>query len=107
MRDYDPSIPDLYGDPDQLIQAVLNIVRNAARAVDRQGEVILRTRVLRQFTIGSVRHRLVVKVDVEDNGPGVAPAILPSIFLPMVSGSDGGAGLGLSIAQSLVNQHGA
>jgi len=106
LRDYDPSIPDLYGDPDQLIQAVLNIVRNAARAVDRQGEVILRTRVLRQFTIGSVRHRLVVKVDVEDNGPGVTPAILPSIFLPMVSGSEGGAGLGLSIAQSLVNQHG-
>lgn len=106
LRDYDPSIPELYGDPDQLIQAVLNIVRNAVRAVDRQGRVILRTRVLRQFTIGSVRHRLVVKVDVEDNGPGVPTAILPSIFLPMVSGSEGGAGLGLSIAQSLVNQHG-
>jgi len=105
VRDYDPSIPELYGDPDQLIQAVLNIVRNAARAVDRHGRVILRTRVLRQFTIGSVRHRLVIKVDVEDNGPGVPPEIQPSIFLPMVSGSHGGAGLGLSIAQSLVNQH--
>jgi two-component system nitrogen regulation sensor histidine kinase GlnL len=105
VRDYDPSIPDLYGDPDQLIQAILNIVRNAARAVGRYGRVILRTRVLRQFTIGSVRHRLVVKLDVEDNGPGIPPEILPSIFLPMVSGSQEGAGLGLSIAQSLVGEH--
>jgi len=108
VRDYDPSIPDLYVDSDRIIQALLNIVRNAARAVgDREdGCVTLRTRILRQFTIGTLRHRLVVEVGIEDNGPGIPEEIREKLFYPMVTASEGGMGLGLSIAQSLINQHG-
>lgn len=106
VRDYDPSIPDLVADPDQLIQAVLNLVRNAAQAVGERGEILLRSRTLRQYTIGQLRHKLVVKVDVVDNGPGIAPDMMESIFYPMVTGRPDGTGLGLSIAQSIINQHG-
>lgn len=102
VRDYDPSIPLLKGDSDQLIQAFLNIARNAARALDNRGEMTLRTRVLRQFTLGSQRHRLVAKIEISDNGPGIPNAIRETLFLPMISASDGGMGLGLSIAQSLI-----
>jgi two-component system nitrogen regulation sensor histidine kinase GlnL len=105
VRDYDPSIPDIRGDPDQLIQAVLNIVRNAAKALKGRGRIRLRTRVQRQFTIGNHRHRLVLTLEVIDNGPGIPDSLMEQIFYPMVSGS-GGMGLGLSIAQSLINQHG-
>lgn len=105
-RDYDPSIPPVKGDQDQLIQALLNIARNGARAVGKQGRLMLRTRVLRQFTISNVRHRLVVSAEVEDNGPGIPQDLQERIFLPMVSGSEGGTGLGLTIAQTLINQHG-
>jgi len=104
--DYDPSIPDVSGDQDQLIQALLNIMRNATRAVADGGQILLRTRVLRQFTIGNRRHRLVLLVEVEDDGPGIPPELQERIFLPMVSGADGGSGLGLTIAQNLVSQHG-
>lgn len=104
-RDYDPSIPELVGDSDQLIQAVLNIVRNAVRAVGDGGNVTLRTRVQRQFTIGNARHRLVAQLDIIDDGPGVPQEILEKIFYPMVTSGTGGMGLGLSIAQSLINQH--
>jgi two-component system nitrogen regulation sensor histidine kinase GlnL len=104
--DYDPSIPPLQqADSDQLIQAFLNIMRNAARAVGVRGSITLRTRVLRQFTIGMQRHALVLRADVEDNGPGIPSELQPSIFYPMVSAAEGGSGLGLSIAQTLVNQH--
>jgi len=106
VRDYDPSIPDITADADQLIQALLNIVRNAARAVAGTGTITLRSRVQRQFTIGSIRHRLVAKVQVIDNGPGIPPELLEKIFYPMVSGTEDGMGLGLSIAQSLISQHG-
>ena len=106
VRDYDPSIPDLVADPDQLIQAVLNLVRNAAQAVGERGEILLRSRTLRQYTIGHLRHKLVIKVDVVDNGPGIAPDMMESIFYPMVTGRPDGTGLGLSIAQSIINQHG-
>lgn len=106
IRDYDPSIPDLYGDADQLIQSFLNIVRNAARAVaPAQGKVILRSRVVRNFTIGNHRHRLVAKIDVEDNGPGIPADIRDKLFFPMVTSGTGGMGLGLSIAQTLINRH--
>lgn len=105
LRDYDPSIPSLEGDADRLIQALLNIARNAAHAAGQDGCVTLRTRVLRQFTIGSVRHRLVLGVDIEDNGPGIPEELMDRIFFPMVSGRSGGTGLGLAIAQELVNQH--
>lgn len=111
IRDYDPSIPDLLGDKEQLIQAVLNIVRNAVEALAAMPEpptrptVLLRTRTLRQFTIGTQRHRLVAKVDIGDNGPGIPPALVETIFLPMVSGRPDGTGLGLSISQSIINRH--
>lgn len=104
-RDYDPSIPELVGDMDQLIQAVLNIVRNAVRAVGDGGQVVLRTRIQRQFTLGNRRHRLVMQLDIIDDGPGIPEDIREKIFYPMVTSGTGGVGLGLSIAQSLINQH--
>ncbi len=105
-RDYDPSIPGLIGDPDQLIQAVLNIVRNAVQAMEGSGEILLRTRVQRQITIGHKRHKLVAQLDIVDNGPGIPQAIREEIFYPMITGRADGTGLGLSLAQNLVNQHG-
>ena len=106
VRDYDPSIPDVYADPDLLIQATLNVARNAVQAVGMQGTAILRTRIHRRLTIGHQRHRLVVRIDVLDDGPGVPEALRETLFYPMVTGRADGTGLGLSIAQSLVNQHG-
>ncbi len=104
--DYDPSIPDLVGDRDQLIQALLNIVRNAAQSVGEDGRVAVRTRCHRQFTIGQQRHRLVIGIDVADNGPGIPASMVENIFYPMVTGREGGTGLGLSIAQELIHRHG-
>ena len=112
QSDYDPSLPDLQADPDQLIQALLNIVRNAVEALTEQiqrGEparILLRTRVQRQVTIAQHRYRLVVRVDIIDNGPGVDPEFMDNIFYPMVTGRPEGTGLGLSIAQDLVNRQG-
>ena len=105
VTDYDPSIPEMMADRDQLIQAVLNIVGNAVQAIGNQGEIILRTRTLRQFTIGHTLHKLVCKVSIIDNGPGIPEDMIESIFYPMVTGRAEGTGLGLSIAQSLINQH--
>lgn len=110
-RDYDPSLPELNADPDQLIQAILNITGNALQALMENPEqkeppcIVLRTRHMRQFTIGAVRHRLVMRIDITDNGPGIPPALLESIFYPMVSGRANGTGLGLSIAQDIVHQY--
>lgn len=113
-RDYDPSIPDLPGDKEQLIQAFLNIARNAMEAAfEHQGSdkatefptITFRTRALRQFTIGQKRHRLVCRVDIIDNGPGIPPDLLQNIFYPMISGRATGTGLGLSITQSIIGQH--
>lgn len=111
VRDYDPSIPDLLIDREQMIQAVLNIVRNAMQAISGQkndmglGRISLRTRTLRQFTIGHTRHRLVVKVEIIDNGPGIPPELQETIFYPMVSGRADGTGLGLAITQNIISQH--
>lgn len=109
-RDYDPSLPEIWGDKDQLIQAILNIVRNARQALaenpdQKDPKIVIRTRALRQFTIGHVRHRLILLVEVEDNGPGVDKELQETMFYPMVSGRASGTGLGLSISQSIVNQH--
>ncbi|MEJ2345369.1 MAG: ATP-binding protein, partial [Gammaproteobacteria bacterium] len=106
IRDYDPSIPLLQADPDQLIQAVLNLVRNSVQALGSNGQITLRTRAQRQITIGHERHKLVLTVEVIDNGPGIPKEILEKIFYPLVTGHANGTGLGLSIAQSLVNRHG-
>jgi len=108
LRDYDPSLPEFFCDRSQLIQAALNIMRNALQAAPEPNEckITLRSRAQRQFTIGSQLHRLVCRVDFIDNGPGIPEDILPSVFAPMVTGRAHGTGLGLSIAQSITNMHG-
>jgi two-component system nitrogen regulation sensor histidine kinase GlnL len=105
IRDYDPSLPWLWGDRDLLIQAVLNIVRNALQALGDRGRITLRTRILHKFTIGHTRHRRVIRADIVDNGPGIPKALQDTLFYPMVTGRDEGTGLGLTIAQTLINQH--
>ncbi len=108
FRDYDPGLPEFRADRAQLIQAVLNIVRNALQVADepKHCEITLRTRSQRQFTIGTRRHRLVCRIDIIDNGPGVPENMQHAIFAPMVTGRADGTGLGLSIAQAIVNRHG-
>ncbi|WP_421683214.1 nitrogen regulation protein NR(II) [Stutzerimonas urumqiensis] len=110
VRDYDPSIPELCLDREQMIQAVLNIVRNAMQALSGHtdlgiGRITLRTRTLRQFTIGHVRHRLVARIEIIDNGPGIPPELQNTLFYPMVSGRPDGTGLGLAITQNIISQH--
>ncbi len=105
-RDYDPSIPPLPAARDQLIQALLNLVRNALQAVGGNGRVTLRTRTHRRFTIGDVQHRLVARIDIIDDGPGIQPELVDQIFYPMVTSRPEGSGIGLPIAQTLVDQHG-
>ena len=109
-RDYDTSIPEFRGDREQLIQAVLNIAHNAAQALteriaDGDARLVFRTRVARQVTIGKQRFRLALELHIEDNGPGVAEDIRDRIFYPLVSGREGGSGLGLTLAQTFVQQH--
>jgi two-component system nitrogen regulation sensor histidine kinase GlnL len=102
-RDYDPSLPPVLGDREQLIQAVLNIARNAAQA--RAAQIAFRTRAVRQITIMRQRHRLALELQVIDDGPGVPAEIQERIFNPLVSGREGGTGLGLSLAQTFVQYH--
>lgn len=110
IRDYDTSIPEFRGDREQLIQAVLNIAHNAAQALaDRvaagDAEITFRSRIARQVTFGKQRYRLALELHVIDNGPGVPDSIKDRIFYPLVSGRDGGSGLGLTLAQTFVQQH--
>ena len=104
-RDYDTSLPELVGDREQLIQAVLNIARNAAQAMQGEGEIVLRTRVLRQVTLAKKRYRLALEIKVVDNGPGIPETVRERMFYPLVSGREGGSGLGLTIAQNFVQHH--
>ena len=103
--DYDPSIPELLADKDQLIQAILNIVKNAVQALNGIGNICIRTRIHRQVTIGRKRYKLAVKCDIIADGPGIHADMMNRIFYPMITGRADGTGLGLSIAQALVNQH--
>ncbi len=110
QRDYDISIPEFRGDREQLIQAVLNIAHNAVQALTERiaqgsGRITLRTRIARQVTLGKQRYRLALELHVEDNGPGIPESIRDRIFYPLVSGRDGGSGLGLTLAQTFVQQH--
>jgi two-component system nitrogen regulation sensor histidine kinase GlnL len=110
MRDYDISIPDFRGDREQLIQAVLNIAHNAAQALAERvaagdAQIIFKTRIARQVTFGKQRYRLALELHVIDNGPGVPDSIKDRIFYPLVSGREGGSGLGLTLAQTFVQQH--
>ena len=110
FRDYDVSIPDFRGDREQLIQAVLNIAHNAAQVLAERraggdAEITFRTRIARQVTFGRQRYRLALELHVIDNGPGVPDSIKDRIFYPLVSGREGGSGLGLTLAQTFVQQH--
>jgi two-component system nitrogen regulation sensor histidine kinase GlnL len=105
-RDYDPSLPEGRFDRDQVVQALLNVARNAMQAVGAHGRIIMRTRVRSGVNIGKSRHRLVVAIEVEDNGPGVPPDLAKTLFLPLVTGRSNGSGLGLAVAQDLATRHG-
>jgi two-component system nitrogen regulation sensor histidine kinase GlnL len=105
-RNYDPSLPPVMADRDRLVQAFLNLVQNAVQAAPDGGQVVLRTRIQRQFTIGTRLHRLVLRADVVDNGPGIAASLADSLFIPLVTGRPDGHGLGLPIAQSIVQRLG-
>jgi len=110
VRDYDTSIPEFRGDREQLIQAVLNIAHNACQALQERiaagdARLILRTRIARQVTFGKQRYKLALELHVIDNGPGVPDSIKDRIFFPLVSGREGGSGLGLTLAQTFVQQH--
>ncbi len=104
-RDYDPSLPNASLDRDQIIQALINIARNALQAVGNGGRIALRTRALSNVSIGSVRHRLVASIQIEDDGPGVPPELRSSIFYPLVTGRTQGSGLGLAVAQDVAIRH--
>lgn len=110
VRDYDPSIPDLIGDRGQLIQALLNISRNALQALlesnTRDPQITLSTRIQRRFTIGRQHHPLIARVQIRDNGPGIPEDLISNIFFPMITGRAEGTGLGLAITQNLISQHG-
>jgi two-component system nitrogen regulation sensor histidine kinase GlnL len=107
-RDYDPSLPLVSADEPQLIQALLNIVSNASQALDDTPNptVSLRSRIMRRFTIGQKLHRIVLQLDIIDNGPGIDEDMLERIYFPMISGRANGTGLGLAITQTIVGQHG-
>ena len=108
-RDYDTSLPELIGDREKLIQAVLNIARNAVQAMQGmsqgQGQIILRTRAERQVTLSKKRYRVAIRLQIIDNGPGIQAEIRDRIFYPLVSGRQGGSGLGLTLAQTFITQH--
>ncbi len=112
QRDYDTSLPDVIGDREKLIQAVLNIARNAVQAMqaskrenNEQSRIILRTRAERQVTLAKKRYRVAIKLQIIDNGPGIPAEIRDRIFYPLVSGREGGSGLGLTLAQTFITQH--
>lgn len=105
MRDYDISIPTLQGDKEQLIQVMLNLIRNAAQAMQGCGKIVLRTRVARQVTLVKKRLRLAMMVQIIDDGPGVPEHLQDKIFYPLVSGRADGHGLGLTLAQDFISQH--
>jgi two-component system nitrogen regulation sensor histidine kinase GlnL len=104
-RDYDPSLPRLRLDRNQMIQALLNLGRNAIQAVGPRGRIVLRTRALTNASIGSRRYRVVASIQVEDDGPGVPAELKDTVFYPLVTGRQGGTGLGLAVAQDLVGRH--
>ena len=107
FRDYDPSLPTVEGDQDQLIQSVLNIARNACEALlnTNNPKISIKTRVTRQFTIGNKRHKSVLQLDITNNGPIIEQAFIEQIFFPMISGRASGSGLGLSITQNIISRH--
>ena len=106
QRDYDPGLPLIDLDRDQMIQAFLNLLRNAVAALDGQGTVTLRSRAVTNFTIGDVHHRVIASVEIEDDGPGIPPELQDTVFYPLVTSRPDGTGLGLPAAQELLSRHG-
>ena len=106
IRDYDAGLPDIELDRDQLVQALLNVVQNAMTALDGHGRITLRTRAVMNFTIGEIRHPVVVSIEIEDDGPGIPPDLQDSVFYPLVTSRADGTGLGLPAAQELISRHG-
>jgi two-component system nitrogen regulation sensor histidine kinase GlnL len=105
-RDYDPGLPLIDLDRDQMVQAILNLLRNAAAALDGQGTITLRSRAVMNFTIGDIRHRVIASIEIEDDGPGIPGELQDSIFYPLVTSRPDGTGLGLPAAQELLSRHG-
>ena len=105
-RDYDPGLPLIDLDRDQMVQAFLNLLRNAAAALDGQGTITLRSRAVTNFTIGDVRHRVIASLEIEDDGPGIPKDMQDSVFYPLVTSRPDGTGLGLPAAQELISRHG-
>ena len=105
-RDYDPGLPLIDLDRDQMIQALLNLVRNAAAALDGHGTITLRSRAITNFTIGNIRHRVIATIEIEDDGPGIPTNLQDSVFYPLVTSRPEGTGLGLPAAQELISRHG-
>ena len=105
-RDYDPGLPEINLDRDQMVQALLNLVRNAAAAIEGHGTIRLRTRAVTNFTIGNVRHRVIATIEIEDDGPGIPHDLQDSVFYPLVTNKPDGTGLGLPAAQELISRHG-
>lgn len=105
-RDYDPSLPLIDLDRDHIVQAFLNLVRNAATALEGQGVITLRSRAVLNYTIGNTRHRVIASIEIEDDGPGIPDDLQDSIFYPLVTSRPDGTGLGLPAAQELLSRHG-
>jgi two-component system nitrogen regulation sensor histidine kinase GlnL len=105
-RDYDPGLPLIDLDRDQVVQALLNLVRNAAAALDGQGTITLRSRAVTNFTIGDTRHSVIATIEIEDDGPGIPFDLQDSVFYPLVTSRPEGTGLGLPAAQELMSRHG-
>lgn len=106
VRDYDPSLPPVRVDRDQMVQALLNVARNALQAIGPRGRIVLRTRAVPNIVIGGRRHRLVDSIEIEDNGPGIPEELQENIFFPLVTSKTAGSGIGLTIAQDLVSGNG-
>ena len=106
QRDYDPGLPLIDLDRDQMVQAFLNLVRNAATALEGQGSITLRSRAVMNYTIGDTRHRVVASIEIEDDGPGIPDELQDSVFYPLVTSRPDGTGLGLPAAQELLSRHG-
>lgn len=105
-RDYDPGLPLIDLDRDQMVQAFLNLVRNAATALEGHGTITLRSRAISNFTIGNTRHRVIASIEIEDDGPGIPVELQDSVFYPLVTSRPEGTGLGLPAAQELLSRHG-
>jgi two-component system nitrogen regulation sensor histidine kinase GlnL len=106
IRDYDPSLPPVLVDRDQLVQSLLNVTRNALQAVGDKGRIVIRTRAAPNFVIGGRQHRLVDTIEIEDNGPGIPDELQQNVFFPLVTSKADGSGIGLTIAQELVSGNG-